>query len=217
MFESRTETLREHIAYLESILSNDAGEAEEIDQEELQEFLDTCQTDIDDLRADLPYDEIEEDDIPIEDFSGDNLEDAEIEDEVVEVEHVIEELQQLMETARERFLEDEPDSEENVGLLEKNVNLSESEFDQKLRDWLSKEIRNKCRINGIIMSDEEVIDLREKMILCAATRGKSPDPLFSVGLNHITMELIQNYEMLGRMMNFDNTLNFYYTFWENVI
>ncbi len=216
MFESRTETLREHIAYLESILSNDTGEAEEINQEEIQEFLDTCQTDIENLRADLPYDEIEEDDIPIEDFS-DNLEDAEIEDEVVEVEQVIEELQQLMETARERFLEDDPDTETPVDLSLKSDNLSEEEFMKKLEDWIDRALKKKYDSKGIKKSDEEIVDLRKRTIENVTSGEWKIFPEYSVGLSHITKEMLYNYSLTKRLTHFENTLRMCLFLWENAI
>ena len=217
MFEERTDILKEHIAYLEGLLADDSDKSEELDLEELQGFLETCQEDIDALRLDLPYDEIDEDDIPIEDFSGDNLEEAEIEDEVVEAEKVIEDLQQLMEEAREHFLEEDIDSESPVDLSSKSNNLSEEEFMKKLEDWLDQAFRDKFKAEGLERSEEEIIALRKRTIQHVIDKESSLFPDYSIGLTHITYQMMNEYDILKRLMNFDNSLRCFVEFWGNVI
>lgn len=217
MLEERTDILKEHIAYLEGLLADDSDKSEELDLEELQGFLETCQEDIDALRSDLPYDEIDEDDIPIEDFSGDNLEDAEIEDEVVEAEKVIEDLQQLMEDARERFLEEEGDAELPIDLSMKSDNLSEEEFMKKLEDWLDQAFKQKYESEGLVMSDEEIVAIRNRTIEQAKHQNFKLFPGYSIGLTHIAYKMIDSYDMQKRIMNFDNALRCFVEFWGNVI
>lgn len=217
MFEDRTDILREHIAYLEGLLSEESGNIEELDLEELQTFLDTCQEDIDSLTADLPYDEISEDDIPIEDFSGDNLDDTEVEDEIVEVEKVIEELQQLIESAKEHFLEQDNSTNTHDAAVFESSNLSEEAFYTRLEHWLAEALKEKCRNVGITKSEDEIIELRDRFIECAKANERDSYTLFSPGLYHITFEMIKQYQLLGSLMNFNNDLAFNYSFWNNVI
>lgn len=217
MFEERTDLLREHIVYLQEILSCELDEGEEVNPDELESFIETCQEEIDNLKADLPYDEIDDDDIPIEDFSGDNLEDSEIEDEIVEVEEVIQELQQLMESAVDRFLDKEESSGETyVGGI-KIDNMSQEQFDARLRGWLSQAIRDKCSEKGITKSDEEISEMCDKLIECSGDYPTNPFPSFSVGISHITCRLIRDYKILGHLMNFDLSLKNHSDFWRNMI
>lgn len=217
MFEDRTDILREHIAYLEEILAEDYDKAEEVDSEELKNFLETCQEDINNLKEDLPYDEIEEDDIPIEDFSDDYLDDSEIEDEVVEVENVIQNLQELMEAAKKQFLEEEEVSNEEVLSTVKSSNLSETEFYQRLKEWLTKEIRIKLDAKGLSKSDDEIAEMCSSIIEGAAVNRANPYPHFSIGLFHITFEMIKMYRLIGHLLDFDQELKFQYSFWGNLV
>ena len=217
MFEERTDILRDHIAYLKGILDEEPSEEMAINKEELEAFLNSCNEDISNLQADLPYDEIDEDDIPIEDFSGDNLDDTEIEDEVVEVEAVIKELLQLMESAKERFLEDDVIVSNNCQPTMKNASLSESEFRQKLEAWLIESIKKKCDANGISKSDEEIKEMSAKFISYAAENKGNPYPHFSIGLYHITFEELYDYRLLKKLLNFNNTMAQHIEFWGNLI
>ena len=216
MFEKRTETLRDNIAYLEDILSEDSDIKEE-DFADLLSFLDTCQEDIDKLKADLPYDEIDEDDIPIEDFSGDNLEDSELEDEVVEVEMVIEKLQQMLDSTRERYFDGDESSEDKANGQWMPSNLSEEEFYQKLKTWLEQAIKDKCTQNGISKSENEIQELRDIFIELNKTKEQRTLALFSPGLNHIAWEMIKQYKLLGSLINFDQDLAFEVEIWKDVI
>lgn len=216
MFEKRTEALRDHIAYLEDILSEDSDIRED-DLDNLLSFLDTCQDDIDNLQAELPYDEIDEDDIPIEDFSGDNLEDSELEDEVVEVEMVIEKLQQLLDSTRERFFDSDENSDDKANGQWMPSNLSEEEFYRKLKTWLEQAIRDKCTRKGINKSENEILELRDVFIELNKTKEQRLLALFSPGLDHISWEMIKQYKLLGSLMNFDQDLAFEVELWKDVI
>ena len=216
MFEKQTETLREHIAYLEEILSEDSDIRED-DLADLLSFLDTCQKDIENLKAELPYDEIDEDDIPIEDFSGDNLDDSELEDEVVAVEMVIEKLQQLLDSSRERFFDADESSDDKANGQWMPSNLSEEEFYQKLKTWLEKAIIDKCAKKGISKNENEILELRDSFIELNKTKEQRTLALFSPGLNHISWEMIKNYKLLGSLMNFDQDLAFEVELWKDVI
>lgn len=213
MFEERTEKLRKHIAYLTDILAEESADMQEVDSEELRSFLESCQEEIEELKSDLPYDEIDDDDIPIEDFEGENLEDSEIEDEVVEVEGVIQELQQLMEAAAERFFEDK---ELFLGASHspmKSSNLSESEFRQKLEGWLTKEIKNKYETEGVSKGANEIAAMCKSIIESASTNKVNPFPHFSVALFHVTLEMLNDYNLMGGIMNFDNSLRLHCSLW----
>ena len=85
------------------------------------------------LKSDLPYDELDEDDVPIEDFSGDLLEDSELEDEVVEAEAVISELEQQMLEADDMMDDDAKTGSLPLDKTASNCPRSEAEFYQMMQ------------------------------------------------------------------------------------
>lgn len=227
MFEDKSEILRGHIAFLEELLSDD--ECKDNDIAEIELRLECCQKDIDEARSNLPYDEID-DEVAIEDFTGDNLEDGELEDEIVEVEAVINELEDLMEQARD-FLSECNEGEtstvnEGQPLLAETMDIKEC-----LETWLVKEIAAVCERRGISRSDKDIIRTAKAIILGAECRGdfakaeemgKTECPeygftadelkqadLFSPGLFHITMEMLQ----LGAVSYFEQMISFKKSIW----
>ncbi len=213
MFEDRTDLLREHIDYLKEYISEYSDNKEGVDIDELQSFLETCQEDIDNLKSDLPYDEIDDDDISIEDFSGDNLDDSELEDEIVEAEKVIEDLVLLMESAKEIFLEDEESAAGISNLTVKSSDLSEEEFLQKIKNWLTPALKEYFSKKGISKNDEEIIEFRDRMIERASSKKNDSCPDYPFWLFHITQEMIYEYSLIGRLMNFENSLSWFSFHW----
>lgn len=63
--------LKSYKEYLNDILETDCDKDEDFDDLELRNKLEDCENDIEDIEYSLPYDEIEEDDVPLENMSGD--------------------------------------------------------------------------------------------------------------------------------------------------
>lgn len=63
--------LKSYKEYLNDILETDCDKDEDFDDLELRSKLEDCENDIEDIEYSLPYDEIEEDDVPLENMSGD--------------------------------------------------------------------------------------------------------------------------------------------------
>ncbi len=234
MFEDKSELLRGHIDFFRSILSE--KEDTEYDVQEIEQRLEDSANDIAETRSNLPYDEIDDDDVPIEDFSGDNLEDSELEDEIVEVEGLIDELENLMNVVRESLDEDEVSDDVTV---DAKVSGDEQDFDTKLENWLVEEISAKCIRKDLQLSKEEIARKAKAIILGARCCGRFQQAedlarencpeygftaeelkqadMFSPGLFHISMKMIQGYEILKERFEFDEWLKFRKQLWENAI
>lgn len=239
MFEESIDTLKNHIEYLKGILEIDWSNSEDYDEIELRSRLNDCEDDINNIEFSMPYDEIDEDDIPIEDMSGENLEDGELEDEVVGVEALIKELRELMELANDRYLEwDGCGNLDNVRIQMKH-SLSKEEFLSELLKLLREEIHQKISAKGPYLNEDEIERIAECIYFDAKCRADHKEAallaeqenpnmrltedeirinhLFSAGLNHIASGLIITYESLGTMMDFNSTLNFQKSIWGNLI
>lgn len=133
MFENEIDALRGHIEFLTNYLEG----AENVTlADELHEVIDTAKREIEKLRSELPYDEIEEDDIPIEDFGGELFSDSDIEDEVVQAEAVIRELEELILRAE---ADESYDSTEDASPYTSSENAEDEDmFWDQLQAWISK-------------------------------------------------------------------------------
>ena len=191
------------------------------------------------LRSDLPYDELDEDDVPIEDFSGDFLEDSELEDEVVEAEAVISELEQQMLESDDLKDDDFETGSLPLGKITYHEPLSEAEFHQQLRSWLIDEMLAKNCKEGVAESDD-VMARRAAAIIVGATvcgdfqkaeeLGKTlfseyafkaeelqQADLYSIGLFHITLEVIADFEQFPHYFDFHKWISLRKVLWENMI
>ena len=204
-----------------------------------EDKIDRLREQIEALRSDLPYDELDENDVPIEDFSGDLLEDGELEDEVVEAEAVISELEQQMLESDD--LKDD-DAETGSLLLDKTVSNcphSEAEFYQMMQSWLIDEMRAKNSKEGISESDDVIVRRAAAIIVGATVCGdfqkaeelgktlfseyafKAEElqqaDLYSIGLFHITLEVIADFEQFPHYFDFHKWISLRKVLWENMI
>jgi len=235
MFENDVDLLREHIEYLKLYLTGDLDEMPSA--EELENSIVEFRNNIDTVRGSLPYDEIDEDDIPIEDFSEDKLEDGELEDELVEAEAVIQELEELI-----IEVESSGDGEicPSVSKPMESGQNSTKPFWEKMTEWIKKTFVEKCEKEGTAVPSNHELDRIAACFICSAyTRGNSDRAdeyarenysdfnlsaeemkktrLLSCGIAHITFETIKTYEILGERINFDNSIRFYSEIWGNLI
>lgn len=239
MFEESIELLKEYKEYLNDILSTDCDQDEDFDDLELRSKLEDCENDIENIEYSLPYDEIEEDDIPIEDMSGENLEDGELEDEIVEIEALIKELREMIEQVRLRYFDENGELSLDYTTIQINHKYAKEDFLEDLFSWMNGEIIKKLSKQGPYLNEEEIYRLKMCIYFDAKCRGDHRDAaelaakecpelklteeeirinhLFSGGLFHITFEMIKTHECLGQMMDFESTLNFKKSIWESLI
>ena len=231
MFEDKSELLRGHIEFFKSFLSE--KEDTEFDLQEVEQRLEDSENDIAETRSNLPYDEIDDDDVPVEDFSGDNLEDGELEDEIVEVEGLIDELEDLMDEVRESIDDDHDESNEDTG---DTVETSDSQgFYSKLEKWLVDELSAKCVRKNLQLSQEDISRKAKAIILGARCCGRfeqaedlarencpeyrftaeelKQDDLFAPDIFHVSMEMIQTYDILKERFDFEGWLKFKKEIW----
>ena len=236
MFEDKSELLQGHIDFFKAVLSEEEGG--DYDEFEVAQRIKDCTRDIEEVRSDLPYDELNEEDEPIEDFSGENLEDGELEDEVVEIEGLINELKDLMDEVRGR-LDDEGDEDVHRDIIDQTGSCDSQDFTTKLEVWLAEEITAKCKRQGLNLSTEAIARKMKAIVLGARCCGRyeeaeslaqekypeygftsedlKQEGLFSPGLFHIAMEMIQTHSLLKERFNFTQWLKAKREFWENVI
>lgn len=236
MFEDKSELLQGHIDFFKAVLSEEEGG--DYDEFEITQRIEDCTRDIEEVRSDLPYDELNEEDEPIEDFSGENLEDGELEDEVVEIEGLINELNDLMDEVR-GLLEDERDGDVHRDINGQSVSCSRQDFTTMLEDWLAEEITAKCKRQGLNLSTEAIARKVKAIILGAKFCGRyeeaeslakekypeygftakdlKQEGLFSPGLFHIALEMNQTHDLLKERFDFNQWLKAKREFWENVI
>lgn len=179
MFESQTNLLRDHILRLQALLEENEGFA----PEELVDELAEIEQDIQDLKDDLPYDEIDEFGEDIEDFSGEELEEGELEDEVVEAESVIEELEDLIQEVRSRLEEadEEIDAESSstvkatLASRTGTVIKSEQQLDDKLQSWMVAAFKKK-NLHGGAHESDDVLARRARALIAAIRTHDAPSP-----------------------------------------
>lgn len=166
MFENEIDALHGHIEFLTNYLEG----AENVTlADELHEVIDTAKRDIEKLRSELPYDEIEEDDIPIEDFGGELFSDSDIEDEVVQAEAVIRELEELILRAE---ADESYDSTEEASPYTSSENAEDEDmFWDQLQVWIRKWIVIFCdRDRKPVPSSSELDRLALAISICSLFR-----------------------------------------------
>ena len=204
-----------------------------------EDKIDRLREQIEALRSDLPYDELDEDDVPIEDFSGDLLEDGELEDEVVEAEAVISELEQQMLESDDMKGDDSDIGGLPLGKTVSNCPRSEAEFYQMMQSWLIDEMRTKNSKDGVSESDDTMSRRAAAIIVGAKAKGDFPKAeelgktffseyafkadelqqadLYSIGLFHITFEVIRIYRLIPYDFDLHGWINFKKEMWGNMI
>lgn len=238
MFEDKSELLQGHISFFEEVLSEEVGDP--LDVAAIVKRIEDSKRDIEQVRSELPYDECNMEDEPIENFSGDILDDDELEDEVIDIEDLIGDLMDLIDEVEERLEEvddDEDDSDNLTTDIEKTCDCKD--FSSLLEEWLIEEITAKCNRKGIEISEADAIKKAKALILGARCIGKfeeaeamaqeecpeygftaetlKQEDMFSPGLYHITMEMINTHNLLGERFDFKQWLKGKREFWENMI
>ena len=204
-----------------------------------EDKIDRLREQIEALRSDLPYDELDEDDVPIEDFSGELLEDGELEDEVVEAEAVISELEQQMLESDDLKDDDFETGSLPLGKTTGNSPRSEAEFYQMMQSWLIDEMRTKNSKEGISESDDIIVRRAAAIIVGAKAKGdfqkgeelgktlfaeyafKADElqqaDLYSIGLFHITFDVIRTYRLIPYDFDLHGWINSRKELWGNMI
>lgn len=221
MFENEIDALRGHIEFLTNYLE---GEGDGISPDSLNEVIDTAKQDIQKLRSDLPYDEIDEDDIPIEDFSNDIFDRSDIEDEIVLAENIISELEELISAVESH---NSYDSAEGACVSTSAEDGTEEDpFWDKLQAWTIKWVVKLCeKDNKRIPSDDELDRLALAISISSLFLGNDkkafeyaqsefPEEGFTeeeikqahlsyFPINAAVRELIKSHELLKGLMDFD--------------
>lgn len=233
MFENETNTIQGYIDYLNEILAGNFNE------EELRDRLLECEEAIRNVKSSLPYDELDDEDEPIEDFSGDNLEDAELEDEVVQIEGLIAELSGLMQKAEDCYLDgcDDPGYEKSAKFADSD--LTEGRFNDLLIEWIMGMISEKLSKTNQELDNQTIERMAIAIMISAKCRGNFDDSeklakekypeyrldkdtihkyhLFSSGIFHVTFDVIKEFEALHGNIDFKQSLNFHMSCWGNMI
>ena len=204
-----------------------------------EDKIDRLREQIEALRSDLPYDELDENDIPIEDFSEDLLEDGELEDEVVEAEAVISEMEQQMLKADDLMNNDAGTGSLPLGRTAGRCPRSEAEFYQMMQCWLIDEMRAKNSKEGVFESDDVIVRRAAAIIVGAKAHGDFPKAeelgktlfseyafkadelkqadLYSVGLFHITFDVIRTYRLIPDNFDLQGWINSGKELWGDMI
>lgn len=234
MFEEKTDLLREHIAYLKGILEMDVDSADIPEEDELQDILDGYAADVEALRRDLPYDELDDDTEPVEDFSGEELEDGELEDEVVEAEAVMAELEELMEEARSLHEDAGDDIRAGSRLERRSTGLSPEAFERRLVLWLESELVRTHVVDGASISRAAtglvVVAKRNGNHQKAHALAQEEYPQFGFTEKelfdyhmaapihfHIAFEMVKMYKTLHELMDFDLFLKGQIEHWKMLV
>lgn len=103
MFENETNKLRDDISLWEELLETDIRQDPKFEEHMLFSFFAVTQMHIDALRNNIPYESLDDPEELADELADDTLEDAEVEDEVVEIERLIDRAHELMELARNEY------------------------------------------------------------------------------------------------------------------
>ena len=106
MFENETNKIREDIALWEELLETDVRQDPKFEEHLLLSLFAGTQIHIEALRNNLPYESLDEPDDLSDELADDTLEEAEIEDEVVEIDHLIDRAYELMGLAQAKYYPD---------------------------------------------------------------------------------------------------------------
>lgn len=103
MFENDTNKLREDIVLWEEVLETDTRQDPKFEEHLLLSLFAVTQMHIDALRSNIPYEFLDEPEELADELSDDTLEDAEVEDEVVEIDRLIDRACELMKMAQNKY------------------------------------------------------------------------------------------------------------------
>ena len=96
MFENETNKLREDIALWEELLETDVRQDPKFEEHLLLSLFAGTQVHIEALRSNIPYESLDEPEELADELADDTLEEAEVEDEVVEIDRLIDKAYELM-------------------------------------------------------------------------------------------------------------------------
>ena len=106
MFENETSKLRDDIALWKELLETNVRLAPKFEEHLLLSFFAVTQMHIDALRSIIPYESLDEQKELSDELTDDTLEEAEIEDEVVEIDNLIDRAYELMALAQAKYYPD---------------------------------------------------------------------------------------------------------------
>ena len=104
MFEYETTLVKNGVAFLSALTEKDYRQDPSFDPDDLRKRLKEIQSDIDTLSAALPYEAVDDSVEREREFPGEFEDSAELEDEIVECEKLMEEALKEMKTVREMYL-----------------------------------------------------------------------------------------------------------------
>ena len=104
MFEHESATVRLGIEFLSTLLEKDFRQDPTFTTEKLQHDLAEVQADVDTLIATLPFEAVDDAEDREHEFPGDFEDSAELEDEIVECEHLIAQAQKVIAAVKEKYL-----------------------------------------------------------------------------------------------------------------
>lgn len=103
MFENETNKLREDIALWEDLLETDVRQDPKFEDHLLLSLFAGTQVHIDALKSNIPYESLDEPEELANELDDDTLEEAEVEDEVVEIDRLIDKAYELMGLAQAKY------------------------------------------------------------------------------------------------------------------
>lgn len=103
MFENETNKLREDIALWEELLATDVRQDPKFEEHLLLSLFAGTQVHVEALRSNLPYESLDEPEELADELADDTLEEAEVEDEVVEIDCLIDKAYELMGLAQAKY------------------------------------------------------------------------------------------------------------------
>lgn len=103
MFENETNKLREDIALWEELLETDVRQDPKFEEHLLLSLFAGTQVHIEALRSNIPYESLDEPEELADELADDTLEEAEVEDEAVEVDRLIDKAYELMGLAQAKY------------------------------------------------------------------------------------------------------------------
>ena len=103
MFENETNKLREDIALWEELLATDVRQDPKFEEHLLLSLFAGTQVHIEALKSNIPYESLDEPEELADELADDTLEEAEVEDEVVEIERLIDKAYELMGLAQAKY------------------------------------------------------------------------------------------------------------------
>ena len=106
MFEHESATVRLGIEFLSTLLEKDFRQDPTFTVEKLQHDLAEVQADVDTLIATLPFEAVDDAENREHEFPGDFEDSAELEDEIVECEHLIAQAQKDIAAVKAKYLSD---------------------------------------------------------------------------------------------------------------